>query len=492
MRRWTIFVPYLAVAALVVLAVPAHAQWTDDLFVNLTVADGSGPQVQPKLAATPDGGFYVSWYDNSTGGYDVRLQRLDRHGFEVWPHNGVLVADRSFSSTQDYGLAADSSGNALLAFRDDRSGVVEITAAKVERDGSQPWGANGVQVSNAAGAFVAAPKIAGTTDGRVIVAWTQDAEVKSLKLTAAGTAFWPATVTFTPGAGSFAVADLHASDSGSAIVSFIHPTGGFGSPIHLWAQKLGSATGSPQWGTGHVQLFDDPLGSLQFGNFPPFVIDGSGGAVFSWYTNSPSLQCRVQRVLANGTEAWPHQGLEVSTDVTKVRVSPSAAYDPATGDTWVFWLEQPGSQADFGVWGQRFDAAGVPQWTAVGAPVQPIQPDEITSIRATWAPGAGAIASWIQAFAPGQDLVRAALMDPTGVPAWLPPVVDLSGPTAEKARLASARSVQGYTAYAWEEGGSSNADVRAQSQRDDGVLAGFVLADGFESGDTSAWSSVVP
>mgnify|MGYP000706488708 CR=1 FL=1 len=34
----------------------------------------------PKVAATPDGGCYVGWYDLASGNYDVYLQRLDAAG----------------------------------------------------------------------------------------------------------------------------------------------------------------------------------------------------------------------------------------------------------------------------------------------------------------------------------------------------------------------------------------------------------------------------
>lgn len=63
-------------------------------------------QVQPKMVATGDGGFYVSWFD-SNNGYSVYLQRLSAAGVEQWAHNGLLVAARNFTSTQDYGLAID-------------------------------------------------------------------------------------------------------------------------------------------------------------------------------------------------------------------------------------------------------------------------------------------------------------------------------------------------------------------------------------------------
>ena len=66
--------------ALAVLTAAAQAQWSDDPSQNLAVADRSGEQTQAKIRATADGGAYVSWFDNNSGGYDVYLQRLDAAG----------------------------------------------------------------------------------------------------------------------------------------------------------------------------------------------------------------------------------------------------------------------------------------------------------------------------------------------------------------------------------------------------------------------------
>ena len=113
----------------VLLFVPAlRAQWSSNAATNSSIADQTSEQVQPKIAPTSDGGCYISWFDNAAGGYDVRLQRLDADGVEQWAHNGVLIADRGFSSTQDYGLDVDTAGNALLTFRDDRFTGTQITA----------------------------------------------------------------------------------------------------------------------------------------------------------------------------------------------------------------------------------------------------------------------------------------------------------------------------------------------------------------------------
>lgn len=145
-------------AAVVCLAIPASAQWSTDPGANLVLSDRSGDQVQPKVATTDDGGAYVSWFDNADGGFDVYLQRLDAGGVEQWAHNGILIADRGFSSTQDYGLAIDTAGNALLTYCDDQGAFDQISAAKISAAGAVLWE---VQLTSAPD-FVAAPKIAGT------------------------------------------------------------------------------------------------------------------------------------------------------------------------------------------------------------------------------------------------------------------------------------------------------------------------------------------
>jgi hypothetical protein len=480
----------LALAAALLLALaaaPAHAAWSTDPAANLVIADRTGEQVQTKVVATTDGGCYVSWFDNSTGGYDVYLQRLDAAGDELWAHNGVLVADRGFSSTQDYGLAVDTAGNALLAFRDDSGADVEITASKVDPDGNPLWGTPGIQLTSTT-AFVAAPKIAGTSDGDVVVGWTQDSDVIVQKLDPTGSALWGSGVTLARASGNFSLADLRAADAGTAIVSWVRSPGV--SPRHLWAQKLAAADGASLWAAGHVQVYDDASGSLQFGNFPEFVSDGTGGAVFAWYTSSPSLQCRAQHVLANGSEAFAHNGVELSTNGAQLRVSPSAAFDTASGDIYAFWIENNTLQSQFGVYGQRLDSSGARQWTASGKVLVPLSSTEIQQVRALSAPG-GAIAAWASTTAFDDQPIHAARLDSAGTYVWNPTIVDVKTAATGTSRLAAAVSSLGFAIYAWTDG-ATDGDIKGQNVNLDGRLGPILFADGFESGDTAAWSATVP
>lgn len=471
---------------------PALAQWPTTPAAPLVVADRTGPQVQPKIAARTDGGFYVSWFDSSTGGYDVYLQRLDVEGFEIWAHNGVLVADRGFSSTQDYGLSVDTGGNALLAFRDDRGATTEITVSKIAPDGTLLWGSGGVQVSSG-GLFVASPRVTGTTEGNIVVAWTSETDLMAQMLDTDGLPLWGSGITFSPAVGSYSAADIHASDAGTAIVSFTHLTGNFPSPIHLWSQKLAAADGASLWGAGHVQVYDQAGGSLQIGNYPPFVTDGTGGAVFAWYTSTPTLQVRAQRILANGAEAFAHQGVEVSTNATRIRVGGSAAFNPTTQETFVAWTEQTTNQSQSGLYAQKLDAAGARQWTDNGRELLPISPDQVTSVNILGI-GAGALVSWIHTPSFGNDPVYAIRVDGNGDFSWLPPIAELCILPTESSRLVGSMSSGGFAAYAWSDGGPSNGDIYSSNLNPDGSLGSMavVFRDGFESGSTTEWSATSP
>jgi hypothetical protein len=455
----------LAVAALLVLASfsSSVAQWSSDPATNLPIADAASDQILPKIAPTSDGGCWISWFDGIANGFDVRVQLLDAAGNEQLAHGGVLVADRGFSSVQDYGLDVAGDDSAVLAFRDDGGVGVQITAARVATDGTLVWGTTGVQVTSTT-EFVASPKVTSNDLGSTIVAWTQDATVRIQSLDGSGAPQFGPGVILTPTTGSYSVSDLH--DAGTdAILGFVHQTGGFGSPRHLFAQKIG-ANGATLWGGSHVAVFDG--GSLQFGNFPVFEPDGAGGAVFSWYDTS-TLQFRVyaQHILANGSETFPHNGSSGSTNATRVRVSPSVSYDPGTGETFLFWEEQNSTQSQFGLYGQKFDAIGLRQWTDDGTELVSVGGDELRMVR-TLAAGGKAFVFWSTSPSFGQNLLVGAQVGAGGTFSIAPFYVS-SAPSG-KSRLVAARSTAGFSILAWSDDRNDGGDVLAQNVNADGTL----------------------
>ena len=456
--------------ALLTAAPAALAQYPSDPAVNLAIGDSVAEQTQPKVVPGPGGGAYVSWFDSDAAGtpafgYDVRLQRLDAAGHELWPHGGILIADRGFSSTQDYGLDVDASGNALLVFRDDRFGGVQITASLVDPSGTQLWGPTGVQLTSTT-AFLAAPKIAGASDGGIFVAWSQDNSIGLQRLSAAGVPTWASNLVLTAPTGSYAMSDMHAADSGSAVFSFVFSAGGFGSPRHLYANKI-SAVGAPLWGPAHVKVFDG--GSLQFGNFPSFVSDSAGGAVFGWYSSSPSLEAYAQRVSAAGIELFPHNGVSASTDATKVRVAPAVAYDAAEQEVFLLYEELNSSQSQSGLSAQKFDVTGQRAWGPTGLSLLAVGVTK-AGTPAVVALDDGAQLIWSESAGFGQDQLFAQVLDDAG--AVVHAVTSLSSVPAQKYRVTATKSSLGHAHVVWQDDRAGNADVYAQDYLPNGTLGG--------------------
>jgi hypothetical protein len=417
----------------------------------------------------------VSWFNNNPNdpppqGYDVYYQLLNANGVEQFPHDGVQVAKLSLSSTEDYGLAIDANGNALLAFQDDRRDPnnPQITAAKMSSSGEPLWGTYGVALTFDSGTHDA-PKITVTSDGYIVVAWTTNDAVILQKLTPNGVPVWIGPTVFNYGVTlqesgySYVLADLHAADNGSVVVSFVRNQG-FGSDNYLYANKI-SASGQLMWGSGHVHVYDG--GSLQFGEFPYFTYDGSGGAVFSWYTNSPALQVYAQHILADGTEAFGHNGSLGSTNTADVQVEPTASYNPSTQETFLFWTEEDQFQVYNGVSGQKFNSAGARQWTDSGLTIVPLGTDTLDFVENVQI-GSGALVFWNDSPGYGSGTIQAIKLDGAG--ATVCSQFGVSTASSDKLRLAAGIASSGLTALTWEDDRNGENDIYIQNVNPDCTL----------------------
>jgi hypothetical protein len=225
----------------------------------------------------------------------------------------------------------------------------------------------------------------------------------------------------------------------------------------LIANKI-STSGTLLWGASNVPVFTN--GSLQFGNFPRFLADGSGGAVFAWYTSSPSLQCFAQHILANGSAAFPSGGVAVSTDVTNVRVSPSVAYRGSTKETFVFWTEEDSNQFTNGVSGQKLDAAGNAQWGPTGIVLVPLGADTQDFVTAVQV-GSGALVFWVDTVGFGNATIQATKLDGSGSAVCQQFVV--SSAPANKYALVATTNQNNATALAWTDDRIGNNGIYIQN-----------------------------
>jgi len=329
-------------------------------------------------------------------------------------------------------------------------------------------GPNGIAVSRGPNSQNE-PRVTVTSDGFIVVGYSSNNAIILQKLTPSGAPVWIGHTAFDYGITlqeanfDYILSDLHAADNGSVIVSFVR-NHGFGSNNYLYANKI-SSTGQLLWGANHVHVYDG--GSLQFGEFPYFTYDGSGGAVFSWYTNSPALQSYAQHILTDGTEAFGHNGSLGSTNTADVQVSPSVSYNPSTQETFLFWTEQDSLQSEGGVSGQKFNSAGARQWGDHGLTIVPLNGDSelfVTNVQI----GSGALVFWDDSPGFGSGTIQATKLDTNG--STVCAQFGVSTASADKSRLAAGIASSGLTALAFEDDRTGNNDIYIQNVNPDCTL----------------------
>ncbi|HKE48599.1 MAG TPA: Ig-like domain-containing protein [Rhodanobacteraceae bacterium] len=472
----------------------AFAEWSDDPAANFVVADDAGGATQPHIVAAPDGGFYVSWNSSQSGGFDIRLQRLDADGNELWPHGGVLVADRSYGFTYDYGLAVDATGNAYLSYNCcvNNSLTEHIVVSKVLPNGNLAWGANGVTLMTGDTEHVYNAFVTVASDGNAVVAWTSDSGARAQKVDASGNVLWAANgVLMTQPTGNKFVADVEPSLNGDVIVTWSNQTG---SGNTLRAQRLASANGAPQWGGGTaIQVFNQ--GSLQLGYFPKFIADGAGGAVLYDYDiiGVSTFNVRAQHLDANGNKLLDANGVLATTDAVNKHTNPAASYDAATGNIYIVWRDtvQIGTSLFDGVSAQRIDATGSRTWGDAGKVLVPLADstdgtNSITQLTAVPA-GGDAILTWVTGTYPApNEAITATRLDVAGTAVWP------SGTTFVRSTGYTSRTQAvlggGFAAYVFEDGDESAGatTIRAQNLNFDGTLGVVVQVPG-----NDAWANAI-
>lgn len=441
-----------------------EAAWSSDPAENLVLADGAGAQTVPHIVSATDGGCYVSWYDAGAG-YDVRVQRLDFEGNEVWIHNGVLVGELNYSSVMDYAMARNEDNQILLAYLSDATGSDQIVANLVLPDGSLPWG-SGIQLTSGTN-FVAKPEAASLPDGSFIIGWIDEDTSVFQRLDINGSPLWTTPLVITdPNSGTLMVSDMAESEDGSVIASFVQYIMFSGSK-HLYVQKI-DATGGVLWGVDPVAVFDS--GSLQYGNFPDFTTDGAGGAVLSWYDTSQSLlQCYVQHVTSAGSEAFPHNGVAVSTNDPMQRVNPSAIYQPATQDVFVFWIEENFNQSAWGIYGQKISSTGQRMWTDAGMIVTPVNAQNEQQL--TVFPMEGDVfVSYMSETSAAVFHLFVTRIDGNGDFVWTPEIIAASTAQSDKSFHESVVSNAGPALLIWDDQRSDDGNVYGQNINPDGSL----------------------
>jgi len=476
----------LITATIMPCTASALAQYASDPTTPLAIASSAGDDVQPKIAAAPNGGQYISYF--SGVGYDIYLDLRSVSGNSAWGAP-LLIEDRAFSSTTDYAMVSDASGNAYVVYNatDPANGTgALVKMVSVAPGGSIRW-STVLYTSTLGATSLGNGRAAVASDGFVWGAYAIGFDSSIARVNPDSGAVATSIFLNENSTTKQMCSGLQASTDGGVILSTIRYTT-FTSPKTLRARRINS-DGSYGWGGA----FGTPVfstGSVQTGNFPDFISDGQGGAYFPWYSTSP-LNCRVQRIDAAGTVLFGADGTPVSPNTsgtvggvttTLNRTNPSAVVG-GDGRLYMFYRAYTGSISGFvwyGIGAQCFDASGSRQWTDAGVMVE----DYISSQAGVYDRGIGAAClfgtsagcSYTNSSSATNAVAKACRMDANGAVTWSTTLASNSG---IKYRFGASR-MSGATAFAWQGAAGGSSDIYAGRVNDQGTIGNPPLQGDFD------------
>jgi hypothetical protein len=376
------------------------------------------------------------------------------------------------TSLVDWDLIADSAGNAVVTFTDSRDGSdLDVFGYRIGNDGSFLWGPAGITLSSNDD-YEPSPTVTEASDGDFVFVWPRlpnsgGGSLMMQRVSPAGELRFAAggLAVLQPGTEKPAFLQIVPAADGAVIVSYVRNTASFSSLRHFRAAKFSTA-GAMVWGP--VAVFD--TASVPIGYLPKMMSDGVNGAVFCWHASVSNLfNAYVQHLDAAGTELFPHNGVQVSTSAAMYHLDPSAAYDQATGETFVVFNERNTAQSQWGVYAQKFTPAGDRAWGNTGLMLRPVNAVNKSFERCVAYDG-GLMAFWFEEIVYGNTQVLGTRVDGNGSPVWVNPPLIVSSAPSGKGRLPVAATPGGSVVLVWEDQRNGAADVYGQNVNPDGSL----------------------
>ena len=141
---------------------------------NFNVNDGQVDiwQWSPALSVDESGNFIITWEDGRNGNDDIYVQRYSSDGTAIG--SNFKVNDDQGSSNQWYpSISADGSGNFIITWQDDRNGNSDIYAQRYSSDGITQ-GSNFKVNDDQVDAWQYYPSISADSSGNFIITWTDE------------------------------------------------------------------------------------------------------------------------------------------------------------------------------------------------------------------------------------------------------------------------------------------------------------------------------
>ena len=456
---------------ILIISTLIYAQWSNDPGVNNAICDLNGEQAIPKVVTSSVGDTYIGWFSNDSGNYDVRLQRLDQLGNELWAQNGIVVSDNpAMSWLTDWNMTVDDDNHAILTFQDIRNaGNNNIYAYRISPEGVSVWGDDGLELSNS-GAFDVSPKVCVTSSGNAVVTWQAETIVIMQKIAPDGTLLWGDSGITISCADTYSWPQPHAVEDDSILLKFFHDTGPSYAPTrHCYIQKFNN-DGDAVWASDTV--VSNAGGISAWTQVFNIISDDNNGCFISWHDSRGGGTISypfVQHVNLDGSVAFVANGTQLSTEMNRQNFYPESVYDSVNDELTTYWSQTDGNQNIHGITGQKLDAGGNLLWGANGNNIINISDLYVLPFAVRKA-NDNVIVFYNEGITGMDSYTKAIRLDEEGNFVWAGDSVTLCSVTSNKVHSVAGQFSNNQIIASWEDDRNGPKDIYAQNINFDGTL----------------------
>ena len=449
MKKRAISATCIAVVLAIVSSEPGYTSWVYD---GLAINTAANDQTNPTIVSDGAGGSIITWVDNRTGIADIYAQRVNASGTVQWEAGGVALC--TATGDQDLpSIVSDGAGGAIVMWHDSRNGGDDIYAQRVNASGTVEWTTDGIALCpTTLMANLGFARITSDGAGGAIVTWRDYlfpyiSDVYAQRVNASGTVQW--TVNCTEDGGWNVInPSIVSDDTGGAIVMWEDYSQEV--CVYIEAKRL-NASGDVEWAKHY-----DAISSCTSINNTMIASDGAGGAVIAWedYVSEFS-DIYAQRVDASGAVLWTTGGVALCT-ASGNQAFPMIVSDGA-GGAIVTWHDSRGGNND--IYAQRVNVLGAVEWTTNGVALCTASGDQDSPMIVSDGAG-GAIVTWHDSRGGNND-IYAQRVNVLGAVEWTTNGVALCTAMGDQRNPAITSDDWGGAIITWQDGRSGNWDIYA-------------------------------
>lgn len=467
-----------------------QAQWSSNPAENLQLSNFPGEDVIPKTALCPNGDVYVGYYALGSGGYTIRLQRLDHQGNVLWANNGILISNHpSMSWLTDWDMTADLENHAIMTWQDIRNGGNNnIVAYRISPEGEFIWGPDGLSLSNSP-AFDVAPKVTVTASNNAIFAWHSETQTKTViirqKISPDGTLLWGEDGITLSGLNQYTWPQLMPVGEDDVIMKYFEDSGPPNAPTrHVFAQRF-TTDGSPVW--AQPAVISNQGGISAWTQIFPMISDGNDGFYISWHEDRAFTNLHkayVQHIDQNGNALFEENGLKVTLNASMNHLYPQLSKPENDPHIYVIWNEVNDAQNQWGIYGQKVSAAGDLKWGSNGKMILPVTTKALLPQKGLQQ-GEDIILIYEDFFNSMESSLKAMRLDSNGDFVWDGQSVFICSVQSQKGHPDISDWHQNQWVMSWEDKRSGNPDIYIQNLLPTGELGPAAAVNGTLSGTIS-------